>query len=144
MFEFNYFFKICTHPLNRFHICIHRKKIIYLLLGKKYCLKWISNRKMLKDAEKAWMLASTNGSRACQHTQVDAKDACAILHSLWGPSLSCPAVRQGVFVICSSNPAVPNIHVESCRDQGHAGPSRCSAHHEGKEKSPLSSRFQHA
>lgn len=50
MFGFNYFFKVCTHPLNRFHICIRRKKITYLLLGKKYCLKWISNRKMSRKS----------------------------------------------------------------------------------------------
>lgn len=50
MFGFNYFFKVCTHPLNRFHICIRRKKITYLLLEKKYCLKWKSNRKMSRKS----------------------------------------------------------------------------------------------
>lgn len=141
MFGFNYFFKVCTHPLNRFHICIHRKKITYLLLGKKNCLKWISNRKM---SRKSTDIGIHKWIESTPAYPANAKDVCAILHSLWGPSLSCPAVRQGVFVICSSIPPVPNIHVESCRDQGHAGPSRCSAHHEGKEKSPLSSRFQRA
>lgn len=63
----------------------------------------------------------------------------------WGTPSEIPCSKGRGFChlllhLCS----VPDILVEACHKEGHAGPSPCSARWEGKEKSSLPSTFQHA